>query len=215
MDKEKVLQSAEDFAHTELEKDSSGHDWWHIYRVTQTAKSIAIGEGADLFICQLAALLHDIADEKLNESETAGLEKVQAWLEDAGADPSSIEHVMEIIKTMSFKGGNRSPMRTLEGMVVQDADRIDAIGAIGIARTFAYSGAKGQLIHDPNLPSRTEMTQQEYRSGKSTAINHFYEKLLLLKNLMNTDYGRKMAENRQNFMETYLSQFYSEWEGQK
>lgn len=212
MDKEHILRSAEFFAREELGKDSSGHDWWHIYRVTKTAAAIAQAEGADLFVCELAALLHDIADEKLNDNHRAGLEKVRRWLIAQQVDESVTEHVMEIISTMSFKGGHQPPMRTLEGKVVQDADRLDALGAIGIARTFAYSGAKQQLIHDPELPPRTEMTADEYRSGRSTAINHFYEKLLKLKDLMNTDYGKRVAEDRQLFTEQFLSRFYSEWD---
>lgn len=122
---------------------------------------------------------------------------------------------MNIIANMSFKGGNRPVMKTMEGKVVQDADRLDALGAVGIARTFAYSGAKGQLIHDPHLPPRGQMTQEEYRQGKSTAVNHFYEKLFKLKDLMNTEYGKKMANERHRLMEAFLDSFYQEWEGKK
>jgi uncharacterized protein len=210
-----IIANAVQFVQDELGQDSSGHDYWHIYRVWQTAKKIAQEEGADLFICELAALLHDIADEKLNESEEAGLAKVRNWLIEQQIELEVAEHVMEIISTMSFKGGNQAGMRTLEGKVVQDADRLDALGAVGIARTFAYSGANGQLAHDPNLPPRTDMTAEEYRKGKSTAINHFYEKLLKLKDLMNTEYGKKMAEGRHRVMEEFLEQFYAEWEGEK
>lgn len=215
MNQNEILQAAAEFARSELEKDSSGHDWWHIYRVAQTAITIAKQEGADEFICQLAALLHDIADEKLNTSEEAGMQKVRGWLEARQVDPASSEHVLEIISTMSFKGGNRPPMRTLEGKVVQDADRLDAIGAMGIARVFAYSGAHGRLIYNPTIAPRTEMTAEEYRSGNDTAINHFYEKLLKLKDLMNTHYGKKMARERHRVMEEYLDNFYLEWEGKK
>ena len=213
MDRQDIVAQATAFVRAELEQDSSGHDWWHIYRVTQLARTIAEGEGADPYICELAALLHDIADEKLNESEAAGLAKVQAWLSDHGVEESDAAHVMEIISTMSFKGGNRAPMRTLEGRVVQDADRLDAIGAVGIARTFAYSGWKGQLIHDPETQPRETMTAEEYRSGKSTAVNHFYEKLLLLKDRMNTPYAQQLAEERHRVMEEFLARFYGEWEG--
>ena len=142
MDRQKIINQAESFARTELEKDSSGHDWWHIYRVAQTAKEIAHKENADVFICQLAALLHDIADEKIVGDEELGLKKVEDWLNDHRVEKPSIAHVMEIISTMSYKGGNRPPMSTIEGMVVQDADRLDAIGAVGIARVFAFSGAE-------------------------------------------------------------------------
>ncbi len=215
MKQREIILAAERYVQEELGQDSSGHDYWHIYRVWQTAKKIGEAEGADLLVVELAALLHDIADEKLNESEAIGLAKVRGWLARQGADEAVIEHVMEIISTMSFKGGDRSGMRTLEGAVVQDADRLDALGAVGIARTFAYSGAKGQLAHDPHLKPRTAMTREEYRKGKSTAINHFYEKLLKLKELMNTPYAKRMAEGRHQVMEAFLEQFYEEWEGKR
>jgi uncharacterized protein len=213
--KQEVLAQARYFARKELEADSSGHDWWHVYRVTQLAKRIAREEGADEFLCELAALLHDIADEKLTIDFEVGLQKVEDWLVAQRLDLESVTHIMRIITSMSFKGGNRPPMKTLEGKVVQDADRLDAIGAIGIARVFAYAGAKQSLIHQPDLPSRESMTAEEYRKGTSTAINHFYEKLLKLKDLMNTDYAKKLAITRHQVMEQYLQQFYEEWEGNK
>lgn len=213
MDKREILCQAEAFAKEILEKDSSGHDWWHIYRVAQSAKTIATQEGANAFICEMAALLHDIADEKLTGNEQLGLKKVSDWMSRHGVAASDAAHVMEIISTMSFKGGGMTPMRTLEGKIVQDADRLDAIGAVGIARVFAYSGAKNRLIHDPMLKPREEMTRAEYRKGDGTGINHFYEKLLKLKDLMNTDFAKKMAEERHRFMENYLHQFYQEWDG--
>jgi uncharacterized protein len=210
-----ILEAAEAFIKTKLEKDSSGHDWWHIYRVTQTAKTIAAREQADLFVCELASLLHDAADEKLNADPAAAERELREWLEASGAGAESTAHVLEIIATMSFKGGQRPPMRTLEGKVVQDADRLDAIGAVGISRVFAYSGWKGRPIHDPSLPPRERLTAEEYRSGNDTAINHFYEKLLKLKELMNTGYARQLAEERHCFMEQFLEQFYQEWEGKR
>ncbi len=213
MDKQEILNKAEQFAKEVLEKDSSGHDWWHIYRVARSAKTIAVQEGADTFICEMAALLHDIADEKLTGNEELGLKKVNNWLIQHGVHTTDTAHVMEIISNMSFKGGGRPPMPTLEGKIVQDADRLDAIGAVGISRVFAYSGAKNRLIHDPQLKPREQMTIEEYRKGNGTGINHFYEKLLKLKDLMNTDYAKKMAEDRHRFMEDYLNQFYQEWEG--
>jgi uncharacterized protein len=209
---DEILNRAREFVKSELEGDSSGHDWWHIARVTKTAKIIAVNEGADPFVCELAALLHDVADEKLNESKDSGLQKVRNWLDRQSVHRDAAEHVMDIISTMSYAGGANSPMKTLEGAVVQDADRLDALGAIGIARTFAYSGWKGQLIHDPHLPPRGSMSQQEYRTGKSTAVNHFYEKLFKLKDLMNTPTGKHMAEQRHVFMESYLRQFLAEWD---
>jgi uncharacterized protein len=213
MDKEQILASARTLVEAELGRDSSGHDCWHIYRVTEMAKRLAAEEGADAFVCELAALLHDIPDEKLNESAEAGQRKLLEWLDRQALEEEVRAHVLEIINTMSFKGGNQPPMRTLEGKVVQDADRLDAIGAVGIARTFAFSGARGQLMHDPHLPAREQMTAEEYRRGKSTAVNHFYEKLLLLKDLMNTEGAKRLAEERHRFMKMFLGRFYAEWEG--
>lgn len=210
-----IIEKAMEFVQTELEHESSGHDWYHIYRVTQTAKAIAQEESADLFVCELAALLHDIADPKLNISEEVGLSKVKYWLEDNNVPVDASNHVMQIISTMSYKGGGKPPMSTLEGQVVQDADRLDAIGAMGIARVFAYSGAKGRKFHDPTLDPRIDMSEDEYRNGEDTAINHFYEKLLKLKDLMNTNYGKTLAMGRHQFMMDYLDRFYSEWDGKK
>lgn len=208
-----ILANAAHFAQQKLGADSSGHDWWHVDRVARTASKLAHVEKADAFICELAALLHDVADEKLNESEEAGLEIVEQWLQKAQIPAAILQHVMEIIASLSYKGGNRPPMRTLEGRVVQDADRLDAIGAMGISRVFAYSGAKGRPIHNPDLAPRGNMTPEEYRNGKDTAINHFHEKLLKLKELMNTEDGKRMAEQRHQFMLIYLKQFELEWQG--
>ncbi|WNR43944.1 HD domain-containing protein [Paenibacillus roseipurpureus] len=215
LDKEQILHAAEALVKEKLERDSSGHDWWHIYRVVQTTKRIAAQEGADAFVCELAALLHDVVDEKLNADPAAAQRELEAWLAASGTPAAQIAHVLEIISTMSFKGGARPPMRTLEGQVVQDADRLDAIGAVGISRVFAYSGWKGRPIHDSAVTVREHMTEAEYRGGNDTAINHFYEKLLKLKELMNTAYARQLAEERHRFMELYLQQFYAEWEGER
>jgi uncharacterized protein len=212
MNKEEIILAAEEIAREVHGKDSSGHDWWHIYRVAGNARRIAQEEGADEFICVLAALLHDIADEKLTGNEKAGLEKVRNWLLAHQVESFTIDSVMEIISTMSFKGGGNPPMSSLEGKVVQDADRLDAIGALGISRVFAYSGAKEQPIHDPNLSPRDAMTPEEYRRAQSTAINHFYEKLLKLKSMMNTDFALMLAEERHRFMERFLEQFFLEWD---
>ena len=213
MSEEKVLENTSHFVKNILEGEGTGHDWWHIERVTNLAKSIAEKEGANLFICQMAALLHDIADEKLNESEEAGLELVREWLNKQQIDETIKNQILEIVRTISFKGGHGPNLTTLEAKVVQDADRLDAIGAIGIARCFIYAGAKGHLMYDPHLSPRESMTKEEYRHGESTAINHFYEKLLKLKDLMNTDEGYRLAEERHRFMEDYLRQFFSEWDG--
>jgi uncharacterized protein len=214
VEKNQIILETRGFVRNELENDSTGHDWWHIYRVTELTKTIAIQEGADIFICELAALLHDIADEKLNESEEAGLRKVTEWLQALGVDDQVKGSVLEIITTMSFKGGKRPAVRTIEAKVVQDADRLDAIGAIGIARTFAFSGARGQLIYNPEIPVREKMSIEEYRK-RSPAVNHFYEKLFKLKDLMNTEYGKKLAQSRHRLMEEYLEAFYLEWDGKR
>jgi uncharacterized protein len=209
------IERTEDFVKNKLQGDSSGHDWYHIYRVRKLAENIAEQEGADHFICVMAALLHDIADEKISGSEEVGLEEVKQWLHSISVDTEYITHILIIISTMSFKGGNKSPMISIEGKVVQDADRLDAIGAIGIGRTFAYSGAKGQLMYDPEIPVREKMTKEQYRNEKSTAVNHFYEKLLKLKTNMNTSYAKRLAEERHAFLETFLEQFFAEWEGER
>lgn len=206
-----IIQQAQQFARSVLGQDSSGHDWWHVQRVTRIARILAYLEGANAYICELSAWLHDVADEKLNESKEAGYERVQHWLQQAGVEASDQENVLEIISTMSFSGGTGSTMRSLEGQIVQDADRLDAIGAIGIARTFAYSGWKGQSMYDPFIPLREHMTREEYRKGKSTAMNHFYEKLLKLKDKMNTESARLLAEGKHQSLELFLQLFDKEW----
>ncbi|MRN52876.1 HD domain-containing protein [Paenibacillus monticola] len=212
MNQPQIIAETESYAKEQLRQDTTGHDWWHTDRVRNTACAIAEIEGADAFICNLAALLHDVADEKLNTSKEAGLQKVQTWLTDHLTDKGIIDHVMSIIETMSYSGGSGSPMTSIEGQVVQDADRLDALGAIGIARTFVFSGAKGRPMYDPDLAPREESLQKEYRDySKGSAINHFYEKMLKLKFLMNTAYGRKLAEERHDFMLNFLEQFYKEW----
>jgi uncharacterized protein len=208
-----MIEKTEVFVKEKLKDESSGHDWYHIYRVKKLAENIAEQEGADHFICVMAALLHDIADEKIAGTEEKGLQEVRLWLESIAVENQYLEQIISIISTMSFKGGNQSAMQTLEGQVVQDADRLDAIGAIGIGRTFAYSGAKGQLMYDPEIPVREKMTKDQYRNEKSTAVNHFYEKLLKLKNTMNTTYAKKLANERHAFLESFLEQFFGEWEG--
>lgn len=210
-----MIEKTEEFVKEKLKDESSGHDWYHIYRVKKLTENIAEQEGADYFICVMAALLHDIADEKIAGTEEKGLEEVKLWLKSIALESQYIDQIISIISTMSFKGGNQSAMQTLEGQVVQDADRLDAIGAIGIGRTFAYSGAKGQLMYDPEIPVREKMTKDQYRNEKSTAINHFYEKLLKLKNKMNTASAKKLADERHAFLESFLEQFFGEWEGKK
>ncbi|RXI97834.1 HD domain-containing protein [Anaerobacillus alkaliphilus] len=211
MNELKILIEAEQYVRSILENDSSGHDWWHIHRVRSLARQIAAHEGADIFICELTALLHDVADDKLFENEEERLAELDDWLYKNDVEKDIREQIVAIIKTMSYKGGNNTPVESLEGKIVQDADRLDAIGAIGIARTFAYSGAKGQLMYDPSIAVREEMSKEEYRKGQSTAINHFYEKLLKLKSLMNTEYGKQLAEERHQYLEGFLNKFLEEW----
>lgn len=212
--RERTIREAERWAKEKLGGDSSGHDWWHIERVRRLAVRLAKETGADAFVCEMAALLHDLADEKLFGDEEASLRDIRAWLISQEVEESTVRHVVDIIANLSFKGGGRSGMSTLEGRVVQDADRLDALGAIGIARTFAYSGWKGQAMHDPALPPRESMTKEQYRTEKSTAYNHFHEKLLRLSAWMNTPEARKIAEERHRFMEMYLRRFEQEWNGE-
>ncbi len=207
-----IMDRAEQFVKEQLQNDSSGHDWWHIDRVRKMAVKIAKKEGANEFVCELASLLHDVADEKLNSSKEAGFNKVYGWLETNLVDVHTINEVLNIISTMSYNGGHNPPMNTLEGQIVQDADRLDAMGAIGIARTFAYAGWKGQFMYDPDNKPRDDLSEENYRDTKGTAINHFYEKLFKLKGLMNTEWGKKIASYRHQYMECYLLQFYKEWE---
>ena len=215
MNAERLLHDAESFAREQLSRDSSGHDWWHIERVVALARRIAREEGADTFICELAALLHDVADYKIAGDEETGLRTVREWLLTHDADEPTTEAVMEIIATMSFGGGNRPPMRTLEGCVVQDADRLDAIGAIGVARAFAFGGSRGRLLYDPAESPQVYESQAVYHKSASSTVMHFHEKLLLLKDRMNTAYARRLAEQRHAYMLDFLREFDTEWRGER
>jgi uncharacterized protein len=208
-----LLGEAEAFVRASLAHDSSGHDWDHIARVRRLAMTIGYDEGADLYICQLAALLHDVADEKIAGDEETGLARVRDWLTAHGAESDVFARVMEIVATMSFAGGHRPAMASLEGRVVQDADRLDALGAVGVARAFAFGATRGRPMYDPEIPPRANMSREEYRQRQSPTINHFYEKLLLLKDRLNTSRARQLAEERHRFMLAFLDQFYAEWEG--
>ncbi|CAI8802941.1 phosphohydrolase [Bacillus pseudomycoides] len=214
MKKQEKIQKTVAFVRNILETDASGHDWYHIERVHKLAISLSEKEGGDRFVIEMAALLHDVADEKLNESEEAGMKKVSDWLEGLNVTEEENEHILHIIMNMSYKGGHGGKVSTLEGKIVQDADRLDALGAIGIARTFAYGGAKGRLLYDPNIPPREEMTKEEYRKNDDPSLNHFYEKLLKLKDLMNTDAAKREAEIRHRYMEEFIEQFMKEWNAQ-
>lgn len=215
MKKQSILTKTEQYAKETLADDRSGHDWWHTYRVWKTALKIGQQEDVDPFVVQLAALLHDIADHKFHGGdETVGPKVARAWLEQLEIAEPIVAHVCEIIKDLSFKGaGVETKMRTKEGMVVQDADRLDAIGAIGIARAFAYGGYKGRSMYDPATKPEPHPSFELYKNNQSPTINHFYEKLLLLKDLMNTDTAKAMAVERHQFMEMFLERFRREWEG--
>ena len=210
-----LINHTADHVKTTLSGEGSGHDWWHTYRVWRTAQRIGAVEKGDLLVVELAALLHDIADWKAHGGDsTVGPETARQWLVSLEVDESLVDHVCRIIANISFKGaGVEQPELSLEGKVVQDADRLDAIGAIGIARAFAYGGAKGRLIHDPDVKPAEHRTAEEYIKSTGTTINHFYEKLFLLKDRMNTATGRAIAEKRQRFMEKFLRRFSEEWEG--
>lgn len=209
-----LVDSTAKYVRTVLTGEGSGHDWWHVYRVWRMAKRIGQAEKADLLVVELAALLHDIADWKSHGGDTEiGPERARNWLTSLGVEEKVVEHICQIIADISFKGARvEQPPLSLEGQVVQDADRLDALGAIGIARAFAYGGAKGRSIHDPEMKPVKHETPEAYLKG-GTSVNHFYEKLLLLKDRMNTTTGRAMAQERHEFMQEYLRRFFEEWEG--
>ena len=215
VDMREVIQHIVDDVKRRFDGESTGHDWWHIYRVWQMAKRIGAEEHADSFVVELAALLHDIADWKFHDGdETAGSREARKILAGYGVDEAAINHVCDIIDNVSFKGaGVPANQKTIEGKVVQDSDRLDAIGAIGIARAFAYGGKKERSLHDPAHAPAEHSTKEAYFNNRSTTLNHFYEKLLLLKDRMNTETGKKIAGGRHSFMERYLEQFYAEWGG--
>lgn len=193
--------------------ESSGHDWYHINRVWQLTRQIAAQEGANREIAELGALVHDIADWKFHDGDdSVGPREAEALLRREGAPDDVIAAVVDIVATISYKGaGVTTAMQTLEGQCVQDADRLDAIGAIGIARCFAYGGHAGRLMHDPDEPPVLHQTAAAYKASKGASLNHFYEKLFLLKDRMNTPTGRALAEPRHQFMEDFVAQFLAEW----
>ena len=203
------------FVKKELENAEGGHDWFHIERVYKNAELISKTEKVDSLVVSLGALLHDIADSKFyNGDETLGPKKASAFLVSEKVPDNIITHVIKIIENSSFKGGNKKQaFFSNELFVVQDADRLDAIGAIGIARSFNYGGYKNRTLYDPEIKPNLNMSPEEYKNSTAPTINHFYEKLLLLKNKMNTVTGKQIAENRHRYMEGFLEQFYGEWNG--
>jgi uncharacterized protein len=215
MTEQEILERTVEYVKAELKDAEGGHDWWHVVRVRRNAAAIARTEPASRFIVELGALLHDIADQKFHGGdETVGVKKARAFLEGLAVEEEVIRHVEMIIGHISFKGGNLpAGFSSPELSVVQDADRLDAMGAIGIARAFNYGGFKGRELYDPGIKPLAGMTAEQYKKSSAPTINHFHEKLLLLKDRMNTATGRKMAEERHRFMECYLEQFFKEWEG--
>ncbi|MFY9241573.1 MAG: HD domain-containing protein [Polaribacter sp.] len=217
MDKEQIIQNTINFVKEELKDAEGGHDWFHIERVFRNTLLIAKEEKVDVFVVSLAALLHDIADPKFNNGdEKIGPRKARNFLIQQKVPKEIGKHVVNIIKYLSFKNSLESSKKQFtskELEVVQDADRLDAIGAIGIARCFNYGGFKNRALYNPEIIPNLNMTKEEYKNSDAPTINHFYEKLLLLKDAMNTDSGKKIAENRHQFMQNYLKQFYDEWNG--
>lgn len=215
MTDQQLIENTITFVKNTLANAEGGHDWFHIERVYKNAVQIAQGENVNSLIVALGALLHDIADSKFfNGDETIAPRMASEFLLSQDTDSAVIEHVIQIIKNISFKGGNKvQTFKSLELDVVQDADRLDALGAIGIARTFNYGGFKNRKLYDPAIASKLDMTPEEYKASTAPTINHFYEKLLLLKDKMNTKTGRSIAEKRHQYMEAFLKQFYAEWEG--
>ena len=214
---EKIIELTVAFVKQTLVDAEGGHDWWHIFRVWQLSKRIAETEKADMLVVELGALLHDIADAKFhNGDERVGPEKARNFLLFINVNEEIIIHVERIITNISFKGGRViQQFKSLELDIIQDADRLDAIGAIGIARTFNYGGFKNREIYNPGIQPNLNLTKEEYKNSTAPTLNHFYEKLLLLKDRMNTATGRKMAEQRHQFLELFLDEFYAEWDGVK
>ena len=216
MTQTEIIENTKSFVKETLQQAEGGHDWFHIQRVLNNAQHIANNENVDNFIITLGALLHDIADSKFhNGNEKIGPDKARIFLKEQCVSEEITEHVVKIIENISFKGGNeKQHFRSPELDVIQDADRLDAIGAIGIARTFNYGGFKGRALYDPEIRPDLNMSKAEYKASSAPTLNHFYEKLMLLKDRMNTQTGRQIAENRHKFMEEYLEQFRKEWNGE-
>lgn len=217
MERAAVMARTEAQVRAALAGEGTGHDWWHADRVRHLALRLGEEEGADPFVVGLAALLHDLADWKFRGGdEGAAPREAAAWLEGNGVAPEVVAHVAEIVGTLSFKGAAvATPMRTLEGRVVQDADRLDALGAIGVARAFAYGGSRGQPLHDPEIAPARHGSAAAYMAGGGTTLNHFDEKLLLLRDRLNTDAARRLADGRHRFMEEFVTRFLAEWDGRE
>lgn len=211
-----IVSLTKDYVEKKLADAEGGHDYWHIYRVWKMAARIAKTEEVDPKVVELAALLHDIADPKFHDGdESIGPRTAKEFLDKQDIDATVVEHVVNIIKHMSFKNSlGEQTFNSKEMEVVQDADRLDAIGAIGIARVFSFGGFKGNPIHDPTMKPKLNMSKKEYKKSNGTSINHFYEKLFLLKDKMNTETGKAIAQSRHEYMQSYVERFYSEFEGE-
>ena len=210
-----IIEKAIAYVKDKFENEFSGHDYFHTMRVFKTATVIAEREGADVRIVQLAALLHDVDDRKISLTTHAGQDNARAFLRDSGIGDAEAEWICTAIREVSFSANAGKRPTTLEGECVQDADRLDAIGAIGIARAFAYGGSHNRHMHHPDIKPSLNMTGEEYRRSESTTLNHFYEKLFKLKDMMNTDTAKELAEHRDGYMREFVAEFMDEWEGNK
>ncbi len=216
MNHKEIIAETEKYVTNEFMAEGSGHDWFHIDRVRKMALRIGREENCNLFVVEMAALLHDLDDWKLTGAEVDSFTKTESWLEKLKIESAIAGQIIGVIKEVSFKGAKiETPITSVEAAVVQDADRLDAIGAIGIARTFAYGGHKSRLIYDPDVPVDLHDNFHSYQQSTAPTINHFYEKLLLLKDRMNTSTAKSIAEGRHQFMTNYLNQFFDEWEAKK
>ncbi|MGP1595094.1 MAG: HD domain-containing protein [Treponema sp.] len=210
--KVKIIQDAEKYAESIFREDFSGHDFFHTMRVFRAATYIAEKENADIFIIQLAALLHDVDDRKLSPRTTANKDRAVSFMKSKKMNDDLCKTIVSIIEEVSYTGKDSNKPSSIEGMCVQDADRLDALGAVGIARAFAYSGSRHRPIYDPSIKPRMDMGKEEYQNHVSTTINHFYEKLFYLKDLMNTDTAKRIAEQREQYMKNFLTTFLNEWD---
>lgn len=216
METEKIINCTEKFIASEFATEGSGHDWFHVDRVRKMAVRLGVLEGGNLFVIELAALLHDLDDWKLSQPDQSGVSRSAKWLAEMNVSDEVSAKIIQIISEVSYKGaGTDTPVSSLEAAIVQDADRLDAIGAIGIARTFAYGGHKNRLIYDPSVPPVLHSDFEVYKKSTDPTINHFYEKLLLLKERLNTGSAKEIAKIRHQFMEDYLEQFFDEWEAKR
>lgn len=209
-----IISKALGYVKEKFENEFSGHDYFHTLRVYKTAMRIAESEGADTEVVALASILHDVDDRKLSPDTYKTLGNAAEFLKASGKSDAEVTRILTVIREISFSANDRAPS-TLEGMCVQDADRLDAIGAIGIARAFAYGGARSRYMHHPDVEARPDMTKEEYAHSESTTVNHFYEKLFKLKTLMNTETARQIATRRDEYMHSFIDEFMLEWDGER